>query len=101
MQDGSGEADRGYGFFKGQRLFEVVEEASDHQEQLNKFQAQDDRSNRDHSFKHDDILTSLNYGCPLMAGLGFNINRVLAVLLDVTRTSDVVAFPLTSAALPL
>lgn len=102
IPDGSGEADRGYGFFKGQRLFEVVEEASDFQEQLDKFQAQDDRSHRNsHSFKHDDLLTSLSYGCPPMAGLGFNINRVLAVLLCVTRSSDVVAFPLTSAALPL
>lgn len=102
IQDGSGEADRGYGFFRGQRLFEVVEEASDYQEQLNKFQAQDDRSYRKtHSFKHDDLLTSLSYGCPPMAGLGFNINRVLAVLLNVNRTSDIVAFPLTSATLPL
>ncbi|MES2876226.1 MAG: amino acid--tRNA ligase-related protein [Patescibacteria group bacterium] len=98
----TGEAYRGYGFFKGQRLFEVVEEASDYQEQLDKFQAQDDRSNRsDYSFKHDDLLVSLSYGCPPMAGLGFNVNRVLAVLLNVNRTSDVVAFPLTSAALPL
>lgn len=102
IQDGSGEADRGYGFFKGQRLFEVVEEANSHKEQLSKFQAQDDRGHRNtDTFKHDDLLESLSYGCPPMAGLGFNINRVLAVLLNVTRTSDVVAFPLTSAALPL
>lgn len=102
IEDGSGDADRGYGFFRGQRLFEVVEEANDYQEQFDKFQAQDDRSHQTvHSFKSDDLLTSLSYGCPPMAGLGFNINRVLAVLLNVTRTSDVVAFPLTSAALPL
>ncbi|MDO8482735.1 MAG: amino acid--tRNA ligase-related protein, partial [bacterium] len=102
IQDGSDEADRGYGFFRGQRLFEVVEEASSYQEQLSKFQVQDDRGHRKvQTFKHDDLLTSLSYGCPPMAGLGFNVNRVLAVLLNVTRTSDVVPFPLTSAALPL
>lgn len=102
IQDGSGEADRGYGFFRGQRLFEVVEEASSHEEQLRKFQMQDDRGHhRVQTFKHDDLLTSLSYGCPPMAGLGFNINRVLAVLLSTDKTSDVVPFPLTSAALPL
>lgn len=102
IPDGSGEADRGYGFFRGQRLFEVVEEANDYEEQLNKFQSQDDRSHdTSHSFKHDDLLSALSYGCPPMAGLGFNINRVLAVLLNVNRTSDVMAFPLTSSALPL
>lgn len=102
MKDGSGEADRGYSFFRGQRLFEVVEEASNYEEQLSKFEAQDSRGkDREYSFKHDDLLKSLSYGCPPMAGLGFNINRVLAVLLNVNRTSDVVAFPLTSAALPL
>lgn len=102
INDGSGEADRGYGFFNGQRLFEVVEEASDHTEQLGKFQAQDNRSgSSEYSFKHDDLLKSLSYGCPPMAGLGFNVNRVLAVMLNATRTSDVMAFPLTTAALPL
>ncbi len=101
ISDGSGEADRGYGFFKGQRLFEVVMEANSFNEQLKKFQDQDDRSHRKESFKHDDLLASLRYGCPPMAGLGFNINRVLAVFLNVSRTSDVVAFPLTSATLPL
>lgn len=102
IQDGSGEADRGYGFFRGQRLFEVVAEASDYHEQLEKFNAQDTRGHQKvETFKHDDLLTALSYGCPPMAGLGFNINRVLAVLLNVTRTSDVVAFPLTKAALPL
>ena len=102
IADGSGEADRGYGFLRGQRLFEVVEEASNYNEQLEKFQSQDDRKPTDeYSFKHDDLLESLSYGCPPMAGLGFNINRVLAVLLDKNRTSDVVAFPITSSALPL
>lgn len=102
MIDDSGDADRGYGFFNGQRLFEVVEEASDYREQLAKFQAQDNRSSqRDYSFRHDDLLKALSYGCPPMAGLGFNVNRVLAVMLNVDRTSDVMAFPLTSAALPL
>jgi len=102
IPDGSGEADRGYGFFRGQRLFEVVEEANSYEEQLSKFQSQDERSHdAQRSFKHDDLLSALSYGCPPMAGLGFNINRVLAVLLNVNRTSDVVAFPLTSAALPL
>ncbi len=102
FHDGTGEADRGYGFFKGQRLFEVVEESSDYQEQLIKFQSQEDRAvGNGRTFKHDDLLVSLGYGCPPMAGLGFNINRVLAVLLGVTRTSDIMAFPLTSSALPL
>lgn len=102
IQDGSGEADRGYGFFRGQRLFEVVTEANDYQEQSEKFHAQDSRGHHKvETFKHDDLLTALSYGCPPMAGLGFNVNRVLAVLLNVTRTSDVVAFPLTKAALPL
>ncbi len=102
MQDGSGEADRGYGFFRGQRLFEVVEEASSYEEQLQKFQKQDERGHhRVQTFKHDDLLASLSYGCPPMAGLGFNVNRVLAVLLNTDKTSDVVPFPLTSAALPL
>lgn len=101
IKDGSGEADRGYGFFHGQRLFEVVSEADSYEEQLKKFQDQDDRSHRTHSFKHDDLLTALSYGCPPMAGLGFNINRILAVLLNVNRTSEVVAFPITSLPLPL
>lgn len=102
FEDGSGEADRGYGFFRGQRLFEVVEEASSYAEQLQKFQAQDDRSKRSsRSFKHDDLLTALSYGCPPMAGLGFNVNRVLAVLLNVTSSADVVPFPLTKSDLPL
>jgi lysyl-tRNA synthetase, class II len=102
INDGSGEADRGYGFFHGQRLFEVVAEADSYEEQLKKFQDQDDRSHqRAHSFKHDDLLTALSYGCPPMAGLGFNINRILAVLLNVNRTSEVMAFPITSAPLPL
>ena len=101
IQDGKREADRGYGFFKGQRLFEVVSEANNFDEQLQKFQDQDNRSHRKQPFKHDDLLASLSYGCPPMAGLGFNVNRILAVLLNVSRTSDVMAFPLTSANLPL
>lgn len=102
LSGSTGEADRGYGFFKGQRLFEVVEEASNYEEQLRKFEAQEQRGHHKiKTFKHDDLLTSLSYGCPPMAGLGFNINRVLAVLLESTRTSDVVPFPLTSAPLPL
>lgn len=100
--DDSGEADRGYGFFRGQRLFEVVTEASDYKEQLQKFKDQDERNPLPaQSFKHDELLNALSYGCPPLAGLGFNVNRILAVLLDKTRTSDVVPFPITSAPLPL
>ncbi len=100
--DGSGEADRGYGFFRGQRLFEVVTEASDYDEQLQKFQDQDDRNPMPtQSFKHDELLNALRYGCPPLAGLGFNVNRILAVILDKSRTSEVVPFPITSAPLPL
>ncbi len=102
LDNDSGEADRGYGFFRGQRLFEVVAETNDFKEQLGKFEDQDIRSQRtSHSFKHDDLLTALSYGCPPMAGLGFNINRILAAILDVSRTSEVVSFPITSATLPL
>lgn len=100
--DKNDEADRGYGFFRGQRLFEVVTEANEYEEQLEKFKEQDRRNPLpSHSFKHDELLNALSYGCPPLAGLGFNINRILAVLLNKTRTSDVVAFPITSAPLPL
>ena len=102
MQDYSGEADRGYGFFKGKRLFEIVGEVNDFQEQITNFQMQEERShNKAQSFKNDNLLNSLSYGCPPMAGVGINVNRFLAVLLKTNTTSDVMPFPLTSSALPL
>lgn len=102
FDDGSREADRGYMFFRGYRVCEVVTEISDADMQRKKFELQDALGvGDDTSNVNDRLLEALEYGCPPMAGLGFNINRFLAVLLDRPRTSDVLSFPLTSEPHPL
>lgn len=100
--DESGTADRGYAFFRGQRLCEVVAENHDPEEQRAKFRLQDALGVAgETSSVNDALLEALALGCPPMAGLGFNVNRVLATVLGRYRTSDVLAFPLTSEPLPL
>ena len=100
--DGSGEADRGYMFFRGYRVCEVVTEINDPEEQRRKFELQDSLGVGDEkSNVNGRLIEALGYGCPPMAGLGFNINRFLAVLLNRPRTSDVLYFPLTSEPHPL
>lgn len=101
-RDDSGTADRGYAFFNGQRLCEVVAENHDPHEQMAKFRFQESLGVAVASTSvNEALLDALALGCPPAAGLGFNINRVLATMLGRYRTSDVLAFPLTSEPLPL
>jgi lysyl-tRNA synthetase class 2 len=92
-------ADRGYMFFRGHRMCEVVQEESDAQAQLTAFLAQDEQAKRnpDNSHVNHALVEALALGCPPMAGFGFHINRFMGAITGLDRVSDLVPFPMTSS----
>jgi len=93
-------ADRGYMFFRGHRMCEIVQEENDVIRQRSNFERQDEGRNdptTSTSHVNEVLLDALALGCPPTAGFGFHINRFVAAVSGQDRVSDVVPFPLTSA----
>ncbi|WP_165845669.1 amino acid--tRNA ligase-related protein [Streptacidiphilus pinicola] len=98
----AGNAMRGYMFFSGLRICEIVQEQADAEEQRAVFEAQklsiagDSGAKKDSWAYDSELLEALKLGCPPLSGFGIHINRLVAALTDVRRVSDVVPFPLAS-----
>ncbi len=98
----SGDAMRGFMFFSGFRICEVVQEQVDAEEQRAVFECQrttmrEGRDPQGDSWSYDgSLLEALKLGCPPLSGFGLHVNRLVAAITGVSRVSDVVPFPLAS-----
>lgn len=98
----SGDAMRGYMFFSGFRICEVVQEQVDAEEQRAVFESQriamgEHRNLKGGPWGYDGaLLEALRLGCPPLSGFGLHVNRLVAAITGVRRVSDVVPFPLAS-----
>jgi len=97
-----GSAMRGYMFFSGFRICEIVQEQVDAEEQRAVFESQKISMGGGpdplgDSWGYDgELLEALKLGCPPLSGFGLHINRLVAALTGVRRVRDVVPFPLAS-----
>lgn len=94
-------ADRGYGFLRGWRIFEVVSEDMDPAAQARTFASQDALGvSRSETSSSPRLTHYLAAGAPPTAGLGYNINRFLGALLGSDRLEELTFFPLAKGKLP-
>lgn len=97
-----GDAMRGFMFFSGFRICEVVQEQVDAEEQRAVFESQRIAMGEHHDRQGDSwgydsaLLEALKLGCPPLSGFGLHVNRLVAAITGARRVSDVVPFPLAS-----
>ena len=94
-------ADRGYAFFNGWRICEVVAENMSPEGQRAAFTRQTERGLSPLGDSMSPMLiAALEFGARPAAGLGFNFPRFLGALLGVDRYEELVFFPLGKGRLP-
>jgi len=90
-------SERGYLFIEGLRMCEVVSEQHNPSLQKKAFEEQnsvDIWGKQEHS--NPDLLQALSYGCPPTGGVGLNINRLVALILNSRDLDRITFFPLTT-----
>lgn len=91
-------SERGYLFIEGLRICEVVSEQCNTELQKQAFEEQNNAAiwgNRDHL--NPDLLEALSYGFPPTGGVGLNINRLIALILESSEIDKITLFPLTTS----
>lgn len=95
---------RGYMFYRGFRICEIVQEQTSADQQLSVFESQHralcesahTEGGRSQWSYDAELIEALRLGCPPLAGFGLHVNRLVAAISETDHVSDVVPFPLAS-----